>query len=457
MITIKRSITIRADVERRVKATAGNEGQLRCDVTWNRQRVRLAVGFRVTLAGWNADMQRCIPKSVHGKHKTPAAVINKAIDECILNIDGIFSEYEQSESIPTAQEFRQTYDSRYGKSNKKHIDAEDEIDNSIFPVYDKFLSDGEAIGRWRGGTLKKIKIVRKHLFDISPTLTFDDIEKEGMSLIISHLAKLPDKDKEKGLTNPTINKEIAVVKSFVRWAMVHGYLDNSRFISQKSHLKSAKKTVIFLEWEELMRVYNHDFKNKNYLAQARDVFCFCCFTSLRYSDVRNLRRSDIGDSSFTITTIKTDDNITIELNKYSRAILDKYADADIPNDRALPVISNQRMNDYIKLIGEECKIDTPVSVTVYKGTKRVDKSFPKWQLLSTHAGRRTFISNALMLGIPADIVMKWTGHSDYKAMKPYIDIVDKAKRDAMDIFNNIDGSYNVGQRRINVGQNNEDE
>ena len=50
----------------------------------------------------------------------------------------------------------------------------------------------------------------------------------------------------------------------------------------------------------------------------------------------------------------------------------------------------------------------------------------------THAGRRTFICYALSEGIPPDVVMKWTGHSDYKSMKPYIDVAMSTKSDAMD-------------------------
>ena len=67
----------------------------------------------------------------------------------------------------------------------------------------------------------------------------------------------------------------------------------------------------------------------------------------------------------------------------------------------------------------------------------LDEVTPKYALLSTHAGRRTFICNALALGIPAQVVMKWTGHSDYKAMKPYIDIADdiKAKRHEQNLIN----------------------
>ncbi len=64
-------------------------------------------------------------------------------------------------------------------------------------------------------------------------------------------------------------------------------------------------------------------------------------------------------------------------------------------------------------------------------------TIPKYALLGTHAGRRTFICNALALGIPAQVVMKWTGHSDYKAMKPYIDIADDIKSNAMSRFNQL--------------------
>jgi len=59
---------------------------------------------------------------------------------------------------------------------------------------------------------------------------------------------------------------------------------------------------------------------------------------------------------------------------------------------------------------------------------------PKYKLLATHTGRRTFICTALSLGIPVNVVVKWTGHSDYKAMKPYIDIADDIKANVMKKF-----------------------
>ena len=100
-------------------------------------------------------------------------------------------------------------------------------------------------------------------------------------------------------------------------------------------------------------------------------------------------------------------------------------------------ITNQKMNDYLKELGELAEINEPVRETYYKGNERIDEVTPKYALLSTHAGRRTFICNALALGIPAQVVMKWTGHSDYKAMKPYIDIADDIKANAMNKFNQL--------------------
>lgn len=91
----------------------------------------------------------------------------------------------------------------------------------------------------------------------------------------------------------------------------------------------------------------------------------------------------------------------------------------------------------LKELGELAEINDPVSETYYKGSERIDTITPKYALLGTHAGRRTFICNALALGIPAQVVMKWTGHSDYKAMKPYIDIADDVKANAMSKFNQL--------------------
>lgn len=72
--------------------------------------------------------------------------------------------------------------------------------------------------------------------------------------------------------------------------------------------------------------------------------------------------------------------------------------------------------------------------TIQEAGARVEETFPKYELVGTHAGRRTFICFALSSGVPPQVVMKWTGHLDYKAMKPYIEIAAKEKAKAMSLF-----------------------
>ena len=92
------------------------------------------------------------------------------------------------------------------------------------------------------------------------------------------------------------------------------------------------------------------------------------------------------------------------------------------------------LNQFLKKLGKRLEIDTPVSVSQFYGSARQDEIRPKYELLSSHAGRRTFICNALAMGISPSVVMKWTGHSEYSAMKPYIDIADDIKKKSMKLF-----------------------
>ena len=169
----------------------------------------------------------------------------------------------------------------------------------------------------------------------------------------------------------------------------------------------------------------------------RDIFCFCAFTSCRYSDAEDLRWADVFERSFFIVSRKTGDPLEIDLNKWSREILERYRGREYPEGRVLPQIANQVANRALKRIARECGIGSPVRRTVYDASGRHEEIHPKWELVGTHTARRTFICNALMMGIPPNVVMKWTGHSSYNAMRPYIDVADGARREAMEGFDRL--------------------
>ena len=285
---------------------------------------------------------------------------------------------------------------------------------------------------WTHSTFEKFAAVKNHLKNFRSELSFDFFDEEGLTEYVQYLREVRE------MRNSTISKQLSFLKWFLRWSFKQGMHSNNAYDTFKPKLKDTQKKIIFLTWEELNRL--REFKippTKQALERVRDVFLFQCFTGLRYSDVFNLRRSDIKGDHIEVTTVKTSDSLTIELNDHSKAILEKYKDVEFENDKALPVITNQKMNDYLKELAELAEINEPVRQTYYKGNERIDEVTPKYALLGTHAGRRTFICNAFALGIPPQVVMKWTGHSDYKTMKPYIDIADDIKANAMSKFNQL--------------------
>ena len=86
-------------------------------------------------------------------------------------------------------------------------------------------------------------------------------------------------------------------------------------------------------------------------------------------------------------------------------------------------------------MGFKAGIKSPQRIVYFRQNERIEEVHPKYALLSCHCGRRTFVVNGLYLGIPPHVIMEWTGHYDYKSMKPYIKVVDKLKEKEMTKFN----------------------
>lgn len=410
------------------KEKSKSDAKLRYRIKWNGNTVSFNVGYRVDIDKWSPDGQRCKNNTTHSTKKVHSSVINKAIQSYEDICDNIFFIFEQKEIIPTPDEFKDEFNQRLGKKVKRQ--------RTLFEYHTEFMIEQGKESQWEESTYKEHRTIQRRLKDFAPDLEFEDLTKQGLSMFVDYMHTVPINSKKKGLKNSSIRKNLDNLKWFLRWATDKGYNKELAFTTFQPKLKEVKNTVVYLTWDELMLIYNFTpSSTRSNLEKVKDVFCFCCFTSLRYSDVANLKRSNVFEDYILVTTIKTYDTLRIELNKYSKAILEKYKDEEYENNLALPVISNQKMNDGLKELGELCGINDPVSITYYKGSERIDEVYKKYELLTTHCGRRTFISNAIMLGIPPEVVMKWTGHEDYRTMKPYIAIADKEKKNAMDLFN----------------------
>lgn len=432
-MNIKRNIIFALESRKKDGVPIVENVPIRMRVNFASQRIEFTTGYRIDVAKWDVDKQR-VKNGCTNKLKQSASEINVALLGYYTELQEIFKRFEVAEIVPSPAEVKEAFNNRYGQNEKIELASADtsNVPSNFYEAFDDFVRVCGRQNDWTHSTFEKFAAVKNHLKNFRSELSFDFFDEEGLIEYVQYLREVRE------MRNSTIGKQLSFLKWFLRWSFKQGMHSNNAYDTFKPKLKDTQKKIIFLTWEELNRL--REFKippTKQALERVRDVFLFQCFTGLRYSDVFNLRRSDIKGDHIEVTTVKTSDSLIIELNDHSRAILEKYKDVEFENDRALPVITNQKMNDYLKELAELAEINEPVRQTYYKGNERIDEVTPKYALLGTHAGRRTFICNALALGIPPQVVMKWTGHSDYKAMKPYIDIADDIKASAMSKFNQL--------------------
>ena len=121
----------------------------------------------------------------------------------------------------------------------------------------------------------------------------------------------------------------------------------------------------------------------------------------------------------------------VYLNDHARAILAKYEGLDKP----LPAMAEQRLNRTLKEVCKQAGIDAPVTRLRYSGSQRIEETIPKYEAVSSHIGRHTFVVQALTLGIPSEVIRKFTGHKSEKTMRPYVAIADTLKAQEMEKFN----------------------
>lgn len=418
------------------KGKATEEVGIRLRVSWAGLRCDIRSGYVIAPAKWD-DANSCVRLGNKNSHGETAGAINRGVMAVASTIEEVLTRFElDNKRPPSVAEFKEAFDLAAGRAKPEEKKPE-EKPLGFFAVYDLFTGEMGVTNNWTKSTYTKFSSLKAHLKNYNKKLTLEGFDKATFAGFVAHL-----QTKVRQL-NTTVAKNVGFLRWFLRWAAANGYYTGLAHLQYRPRFKGLDcKEVIYLEWDELIHFLNFEFPaNKPSLPAVRDVFCFCCFTGLRYSDVAKLRRSDIHREQtppfMSIVTKKTTARLHIELNKYALALLDKYEGVGLPNDKALPVISNVKMNENLHEAAEVAGIDEPVNIVSYVGSERSEVVVPKYSVLTTHAGRRTFIVNALRLGIPAPVIMEWTGHSDFKAMKPYIKIVNDAKVENMERFNSF--------------------
>lgn len=298
--------------------------------------------------------------------------------------------------------------------------------NYLFDFIDKYIEDNKSTRE--PGSLTVYKSMKAHLKafqqQTNKKVTFDKINYSFFQSFQNFLigrTKVVGGNTIPMLNNTTISKQLSTVKTFLNYAKIQGINVPDGYKNFK--ITKDKLEVIALTNDEFEALYNFDLSDNKRLAHVRDIFCFSCTTGFRYSDLAQLKREHIKEDVINLRVIKTGEILNVPLTPYSKAILSKYQ----KTLRPLPMISNQRLNDYIKELCKLVGINELIEIVRFRGVKREAITYPKYELLSIHSGRKTFASLSLEKGMSTQQVMAIGGWKDYKSFDRYVSVTEKLK------------------------------
>ncbi|QIX62293.1 site-specific integrase [Hymenobacter sp. BT18] len=219
------------------------------------------------------------------------------------------------------------------------------------------------------------------------------------------------------LTDNTIAKHIDRLRRFMRYAVDRGYTAARGW--EKMKWKRQEPDIMTLTAEEVEALENLALLAGGYLDNARALFLLSCYTGLRFSDLVSIRTEHVRGNTLRLTTQKTRETISIPIQARALEIITRYLAGEVRP------ISNQKLNDYLKELGQLAGIDSPIEVIKYRGGNRSSETVAKWERLGCHTARRTFVTLSLERGLRPELVMKLTGHRTWRAFQRYVNITEQ--------------------------------
>jgi len=276
---------------------------------------------------------------------------------------------------------------------------------------------GQPVGQ---GIARAYRVTLNHLTAYQKknkqTISFDSIDETFYENFTEFLQK-------RGLSLNTIGANFRRITTVMIAAFKANVSKNQNW-KQDYFVKTSEPAIgVYLTKQEIKLIEDLDLRKDPRLDRARDFFLMGCYTGLRYSDLAELDpKKHTSDKYIQMEQKKTSTPVVVKLNDSMRRIFKKY-------DNAMPrtfynghshAISQQRVNDYIK---EVCamipELHRPVTKIFTKGKKKIEKVYAKYELVSSHTGRRSFVSNKIKDGFPIASIMQQSGHTSEKMLMLY--------------------------------------
>ena len=350
---------------------------IRCRITYNQERYEFATGFFINPNHWHSKQQQAKPPNDDNSFiNSQLSLIKSKINQAFLylqvnnpefKIDDLMSQYK---GVPIKKDLGliEVY-KLYLVRIKKLINIE--IKLVTFKKYEESLTHLNDFVKWK--------------FKASD-IKLKDIHSNFITEYEYYLKT------EKRLQLSTLNKAIQRFRKVLTFAISQNYLAKDPFILYKA--KREKKEVIFLDSIELQKLENHYFEIKR-VQQIKDLFIFCCYTGLGFTEMINLKTSDIikgfdGELWLDIRRNKTQKSYRVPLLQQAKNILELYRNDS--REAVFPRLSNPKFNAYLKEVAAVVGIE---------------------KNLTHHIARKTFATTVLLYNdVPMEIVSELLGHSN---------------------------------------------
>jgi site-specific recombinase XerD len=305
---------------------------------------------------------------------------------------------------------------------KSKILGVDERERMIIPIYQNHNDKIEdLIGNgYAYGTLERFKISLKHLqefilwkYNVSD-ISINKIDYAFVTEFEFYLRSV------KKCNNNTAVKYVRNFRKIIKICLDNDWLDKNPCSRYEGKMKEVERD--FLTEEELNRIYNKRFSSER-LTLVKDIFIFSCYTGLAYVDVKGLKKDHIaigidGEKWIFKNRQKTDTKSKIPVLPIAQEIIQKYANHPkcLNEDSILPILTNQKMNAYLKEFGDLCDISKEITF---------------------HMARHTFATSVTLTnGVPIETVSKMLGHKNIQTTQHYAKILDKKVSEDMQILRN---------------------
>lgn len=392
--------------------------RIRYEINGQQKEISSRIKFEVSHSDWKTYLKNQYKKSI--KDKDLKKLVNDT-DEEVLKYKNHFENLIKAQGVEYISKDWLKEEIDRLDYPQKYVEQAIKIPKKLIPFIDYYID--VKSNDLTNNRIQKLNVIKAKLerFESATNHKYAIIEINDF-----FKKQYVDYCENEHYSTNTISGDIAIIKTVCRYAKKCD-IETHKQLEDLS-VKETKAKNVYLSFQELEQIQNLDLSNNERLDNVRDWLIISCFTGQRISDFMRFDASMIegakGEEVLTFTQQKTNTLTSITFLKEAKEIVDKN-NGNFPRP-----LSHQKYNDYLKELCKLAGIDEPTQGTIRQAiTNNVSKSrndyrnvtgvFPKWRLITSHVGRRSFATN-FYYSVPTSVLIGITGHSTEAMFLKYI-------------------------------------